>query len=81
MTQFLAITEGQITRILGPITNIIDVIVPALIGLVASVGAIWCIGIELVLVIASWIGIHFIVLKFFDKDGNRRPNVTFKKRT
>ena len=43
MTQFLAITEGQITRILGPITNIIDVIVPALIGLVASIGAIWCI--------------------------------------
>jgi heme O synthase-like polyprenyltransferase len=43
MTHFLAITEGQITRILGPITNIIDVIVPALIGLVASVGAIWCI--------------------------------------
>ena len=43
MTHFLAITEGQITRILGPITNIIDVIVPALIGLVASIGAIWCI--------------------------------------
>lgn len=43
MNSALAITEGQINRILGPITNMIDVIVPALIGLVASLGAIWCI--------------------------------------
>ena len=34
--------------------------------------AVWCVGIELVLVIASWVGINMVVLKFFDKDGNRR---------
>lgn len=45
-----------------------------------AVGAIWCIGIELALVIVGWIGIHVVILKFFDKEGNRRPNVTVKKK-
>lgn len=37
------ITQGQIEGIVTPITDIIGVVVPVLLGLVASLGSIWCI--------------------------------------
>ena len=49
-----------------------------------AVGAILCLAIELGLVIISWVGIHVVVLHFFDEKGNRRgnkrpPDMTFQK--
>lgn len=60
---------------------VVGLILNANTAYVMAVGAIWCVSIELVLVIVSWVGIHLVVMKFFDKDGNRRPNVSFKKKT
>ena len=40
---FLAITQGQVQEIVNPITQLINVIVPVLLGLVGSVGLIYCI--------------------------------------
>jgi len=40
-----------------------------------AVGAIWCISIELALVVISWVGINVVVLRFYDKDGNQRTTV------
>ncbi len=39
----LDLTQGDITNILKPIDDIIKLVVPALLALVGSVGAIWCI--------------------------------------
>ena len=43
ITILAAITQGQIEGIVKPLTDIIGVVVPVLLGLVASIGAIWCI--------------------------------------
>ena len=40
---FLAITQGQVQEIVNPITQLINVIVPVLLGLVGSIGLIYCI--------------------------------------
>ena len=40
---FLAITQGQVQEIVNPITQLINVIVPVLLGLVGSVGLVYCI--------------------------------------
>ncbi len=39
----LDLTQGDITNILKPIDDIIKLVVPALLALVGSVGAVWCI--------------------------------------
>ena len=40
---FLAITQGQVQEIVNPITQLINVVVPVLLGLVGSIGLIYCI--------------------------------------
>jgi formate/nitrite transporter FocA (FNT family) len=40
---FLAITQGQVQEIVNPITQLINVIVPVLLGLVGSIGLVYCI--------------------------------------
>jgi cell division protein FtsW (lipid II flippase) len=40
---FLAITQGQVQEIVNPITQLINVIVPVLLGLVGSLGLVYCI--------------------------------------
>ena len=81
--QFTQRLAGMIWLILGGALTVIMLIVGLILngqdaGTLAT-GAIWCVGIELALVVSSWIAINVIVLKFFDKDGNRRPNVQQKK--
>ena len=40
---FLSITQGQVQEIVNPITQLINVIVPVLLGLVGSLGLVYCI--------------------------------------
>ena len=40
---FLAITQGQVQEIVNPITQLINVVVPVLLGLVGSIGLVYCI--------------------------------------
>ena len=42
-TALLAVTQAQIEQVVQPINEIIGVVVPVLLGLVGSVGLIWCI--------------------------------------
>ena len=39
--------------------------------------ALLIVAVELVLVVGSWIGINLVVLKSFDKDGNRRKDFKY----
>lgn len=40
---FLAVTQESLEKIVSPITDICAILVPVLLALVGSVGAIWCI--------------------------------------
>ena len=39
----LAITQGEVQQIVDPITQLIKVVIPVLLGLVGSIGLIYCI--------------------------------------
>ena len=78
-TQRLA---GRIWMVLGGIMSAATLVLGVLLSFISAqavtVGAVLIVGVELVLVVGRWIIINMIVLKFYDKEGNRRPGVQFK---
>lgn len=68
---------GRLWMLLGgamtAICLVLGLLMLALNAYAAATLAIWCVSIQLVLVIAVWVAINWIVLKYYDKDGNRRP--------
>ena len=78
-TQRLA---GKVWMLLGGAMAVLALVVSVILCFIGTqavaVGAVVTVSIELVLVVASWVGINMVVLKFYDKDGNRRHAAKFE---
>lgn len=81
--QFTQRLAGRIWMVLGGImsgaTLVLGVLLSFISAKAVTVGAVWIVGAELILVVGSWIAINMTVLKFYDKNGNRRPGMKLPK--
>lgn len=78
--QFTQALAGKIWTLLGAALSVVVLVLSILLCVTCSargvtIGAVWIVSIELALVVASWVWINSIVLKFYDKEGTRRPGV------
>lgn len=81
--QFTQRLAGRMWMVLGGImsgaTLVLGVLLSFISAQAVTIGAVWIVLAELVLVVGSWIAINSVVLKYFDKNGNRRPGVKIPK--